>query len=123
MLSHLEVKKIDISIEEEVIVSDGSTDLVVFANVCPYPIEVGRTYPVSLSLVFLDELTFQELSVEDEFIERVGDGFSHVLAGKLENERFYSKGFEFECDDFEGMDYLNGKFIKVEVDRISAEFK
>jgi len=122
MTIELTVKALNPLIEEEVLVSNGKSDFIVFANICPYKIEVGKKYRVNLNLVFLDDLKFDEIDEPIEKIERIDEGFSYRLAGKLQGESFCLKDIEFECDDFEGMEYLNGKWIEVEVDRISAEF-
>ncbi|WNJ95637.1 hypothetical protein RND59_00505 [Vibrio ruber] len=117
------VKNIDPMIEEEVLVSDGNTEFVVFANVCPYPLEIGKTYSVELNLVFLDELNYEELTELDENIERIDNSFGYRIVGFLDKGVLFALGIPFVCDDLDGMSYLYGKWIGLDVDRISAEFR
>lgn len=110
------------SVEEEVVLQIDGTALVCFAAFCPYAIEVGGRYPVELSLFAGDDLEVIEVEPNGTSIERVGNGFAHVLTGALSGTTL-AAGVIFEDPAFE-TDYawLDGRTVQVRVDRIDAAF-
>ncbi|MDU7950421.1 MAG: hypothetical protein E7J31_18615 [Clostridium sp.] len=54
------IKQVNCDIEEEVTIKIGDIVLTGFANICPYPIEEERSYPVSIGFTILDEFEIVE---------------------------------------------------------------
>jgi len=111
-------------IEEEVLLQIGEWKILCFAGVCPYPIYVGHDYVVNLSLVVLNDYVVSECtSGPQPVIENNGKGFVTHLIGKLLGSRLIIGDIGFEDEIFlRDYGYLNGKFVSIQVDRISAEF-
>ncbi|WP_210404803.1 hypothetical protein [Hahella sp. CCB-MM4] len=116
------VKKIDDNIEEEVTLELNGVELTCFAGVCPYQIQEGKEYPVSFELEIFDDYCVEELNEEKVALERIGNDFSYWVAGRLDGSVIHSV-IQFE-DEILMSDYgyLDGKFIRMKVDRIDVEF-
>ncbi|AUX44910.1 uncharacterized protein SOCE26_063800 [Sorangium cellulosum] len=96
----------------------------VFAAVCPYRFEVGRSYPVEVSLWALDGLVLEQPAapVAAPRLLRRGDGFGYLVVGRLDG-RVLDAGIKFDDPLFEReFAYLSGQTVEVEVDRIEAAF-
>ncbi len=94
-----------------------------FASVCPYPIRVGGKYKVGFYLFVADEFSPYEVR-ERAFpsIIREDDSFRYTLTGKLTGNTI-DCGIRIEDEIFtEKYGYLNGKIIRVNIDRIDIEF-
>lgn len=116
------VKKIDEIVEEEVTLLIEGKEIVCFAGVCPYQIEVGGTYPVSLTLDVFEEYDVRPADEKLPSLERGGGDFSYVITGKLMGDVLDSE-IKFRDDIFStNFAYLSGRMISVKVDRINAEF-
>ncbi len=63
------VKRLDPQIEEEVIIEIEGIEFTGFAFICPYKIEVGKSYPVSIGFTILNELMIREIQGEKKEIE------------------------------------------------------
>ena len=116
------VKKIDDDVEEEVTLSLSGFEVTCFAGICPYQIEEGKEYPVSFELMIFDDYIVEESQEEESSLERIGNGFSYWIIGKLEGGIVSSPiAFEDEIllSDF---GYLDGKYIRLKADRIDVEF-
>jgi len=116
------VKSIGIDIEEEVVLDINGVEVICFAGVCPYEIHEGKEYPVSFELVIFDDYIVEESFDDAARLERIDDGFSYWIEGKLEGGVVNSLiSFEDEIllSDYQ---YLNGKYIRMKVDRIDVEF-
>ena len=116
------IKKIDEDIEEEVVLIINGIEMTCFIGVCPYNISEGKEYPVSLSFTTLDDLEFEEVEEQECYLMRLGSGFSYSAVGEFSNESVLIKGITFECEDLEDMSYLQGKYIKLNADRITVDF-
>ncbi|MEZ5477854.1 MAG: hypothetical protein R3E95_10345 [Thiolinea sp.] len=116
------VKEINQDLEEEVTICVNNIEITCFASICPYNIQPRKEYPVSLELTVFDEYQIQEYKDKRKGLERVEDGFSYWLKGKLKNG-VIDCGIQFE-DEILLTDYvyLDGKFIKLKADRIDLEF-
>lgn len=116
------LKKIDDSVEEEVTLELYGSELVCFLGICPYQIREGSRYPVSFELKVFDDYCVEELGKEKTGVERIGNGFSYWIMGKLEDDVIHSLvSFQDEVllSDY---GYLNGRYIRIKVCRIDVEF-
>lgn len=119
---YIRLKKIDDDIEEEVALGLNGVEVTCFAGICPYQIQEGKEYPVSFELVVFDDYWVEELSEEKVVLERIGNTFSYWITGKLEGGVIDSV-IQFEEEILlSDYGYLNGKFIRMKVDRIDVEF-
>lgn len=116
------VKTIGDDIEEEVTLDLDDLEVTCFASVCPYEIHEGERYPVSLELIIFDDYEVKESETEIIGLERIEEGFSYWIKGRLE-KGVIDCGIRFENEillsDF---GYLDGQFIQLKVDRIDVEF-
>ncbi|MFP5304030.1 hypothetical protein R2R70_22895, partial [Cobetia sp. SIMBA_158] len=64
------VKRLDPQIEEETTIEINGIEFTGFADICPYEIEEGKSYPVSIGFTILDELIIHEIPIEKKEIER-----------------------------------------------------
>jgi len=124
MIYQAVVLRVDEDIEEEVMLRVGSVELVCFASVCPYKIEVGLSYPVELHPVVFDGYSVTELPDETQpSVTRVGAGFAYVITGKLSGNCLESGDLVFENEVLQrDFSYLEGRMIAMKVDRMDVEF-
>ncbi|MFP9128838.1 hypothetical protein [Niallia sp. BSM11] len=117
------VKRLDPQIEEEVTIEIEGIEFTGFAFICPYKIEVGKSYPVSIGFTILNELMIREIQGEKKEIERIGLGYEYYIRGLL-HEDTIEAGLIFTDEDEYFSDYpeLMDKYIEIKVDRISIEF-
>ncbi|AQX55536.1 hypothetical protein LZP85_04230 [Priestia flexa] len=117
------VKRLDPQIEEEVIIEIEGIEFTGFAFICPYKIEVGKSYPVSIGFTILNELMIREIQGEKKEIERIGLGYEYYIRGLLHEDKI-DAGLVFTDEDEYFFDYpeLVDKYIEMKVDRISIEF-
>lgn len=117
------VKRLDPHIEEEVTLEVEGFEFTGFAFICPYEIEVGRRYPVSIGFTILDELIIREVYEGRQELERIDEGFQYYLRGLLQVDSI-DTGVVFTDEDEYFADYpdLIGKYVEMKVDRISIEF-
>jgi len=112
------------SIEEEVALQIDGVRLTCFASGCPYRIEEGKSYPVQLELLILDD--YEVIESPDEagadFVE-TGEGFAYLVRGKLNGRYLEAGGLVFEDEVLRReFGYLDGKRVTVKADRINVEF-
>lgn len=117
------VKRLDPHIEEEVTLEIQGIEFTGFAFICPYEIEVGQSYPVSIGFTILDELIIHEIHDAKKELERIGIGYQYYMRGFL-HENSIDAGIVIFDEDEYFVDYpdLIGKFVEMKVDRISIEF-
>lgn len=117
------VKRLDPQIEEEVTIEIEGIEFTGFAFICPYEIEVGKSYPVSIGFTILNELMIREIQGEKKEIERIGLGYEYYIRGLLHEDKIDAV-LDFTDDDEYFSDYpeLMDKYIEIKVDRISIEF-
>lgn len=111
-------------VEEEVVLNNGTGELVCFVGVRPYQLMVGHSYPIRLNFLILDEPHIEEVDGDSEPVTlRNGSGYSYQIQGRLVDGCLHACGYEFEDEAFES-DYafLDGKMISIDVDRINAKF-
>ncbi|GIN95562.1 hypothetical protein J6TS1_14320 [Siminovitchia terrae] len=117
------VKRLDPQIEEEVTIEIEGIEFTGFAFICPYKIEVGKSYHVSIGFTILDELMIREIQGEKKEIERIGLGYEYYIRGLL-HEDTIDAGIVFTDEDeyFYEHPELVEKNVEMRVDRISIEF-
>ena len=116
------VKKLSDDIEEEVTLDLNGLELTCFASICPNRVFEGKRYLVSFELMIVDEYLVEESADPTPSLERIGNGFSYWISGKLDGAIINSV-VQFE-DEILLLDYgyLNNKNIRMKVDRIDVEF-
>ena len=117
------VKRLDQQIEEEVTIEIEGFEFTGFAFICPYKIEVGKSYPVSIGFTILDELMIREIQGEKKEIERIGLGYEYYIRGLLHEDKI-DAGIVFTDEDEYFSDYPEfiEKNVEMRVDRISIDF-
>lgn len=109
-------------IEEEVTLSINGIELTCFSSVCPYDLHKGEMYPVLLEIMIFDEYQVSELGVGVVGLERIGNNFSYWITGRLDKGEV-DCGIRFEDEILlSNYGYMDGKLIKLKVDRIDVEF-
>lgn len=117
------VKKLDPSIEEEVTLEIQGIEFTGFATICPYVIEVGKIYPVTVGFMILDDIIMNEARDPKKGLEYLASGYRYCIRGVL-NETSIDAGIIIEDEDeyFEDYQYLVNKFVEFQVDRMTVEF-
>lgn len=117
------VKGLDPHIEEEVTLEVQGVEFTGFAFICPYEVEVGKKYPVSIGFTILDGLEIRELCDSKKELERIGTSYNYYIRGVL-NEDSIDAGIIISDDDeyFANYPDLIGKAVEFQVDRINVEF-
>lgn len=114
---------LDDSLEELVVLDVLRERLTCFGSVCPYPINIGETYPVEFHIHTFDELEFEQIENGSPDLIILIDGFRYSVSGKLNAGGIISNGIVFQDDDdFSEIAYLDGKRVKVSVDRLDVHF-
>jgi hypothetical protein len=123
MIYTAQVKRLDPQIEEEVTVEIEGIEFTGFSFICPYKIELGKSYSVSIGFTILDELMIREIQGEKKEIERIGLGYEYYIRGLLHDDAI-DAGIVFTDEDEYFSDYpeLVEKHVELRVDRISIEF-
>ncbi|KPC55350.1 hypothetical protein [Amantichitinum ursilacus] len=118
------IKRLSSDVEEEVVLCINDIEITCFANVCPYTLEDGEAYRVELTpQVFNDYVVSETNEGVTSAINRVGNGFSYILKGRLAGNKLDAGGIVFEDEMLlSQFGYLDGKFISWNVDRIDVEF-
>lgn len=115
--------KINEHIDDEVTLLIDGTKIVCFANVCPYELEVGKTYDAELKLNLSEKYLISKSPHSEKLVERIGNGFAYKLYGELHNDEFHAFTTLYD----EGVHYehpaLNNGFIRLQVDRIDVSFQ
>ena len=119
-----EVIGLDALIEEAVTIKIEDQIITGFASICPYPLDVGNFYTVSIELWSIEGLSLQEIN--DSFampqLQKIGTSLRYIITGRLEG-RFLNAGVKFEDPFFEQeYNYLSGHMVRTKVDRIQLEF-
>ena len=124
MIYQAQVVALSDDIEEKVTLQINDIRLNCFAGICPYPISVGKNYPVQLELVMLHnyEVTASRDSSGPAFV-KTGKGFAYLIHGRLNGMYLEADGLVFEDEVLQAdFGYLDGKTVTVKADRIDVEF-
>ncbi|VVO97090.1 hypothetical protein [Pseudomonas fluorescens] len=110
-------------VEGEVLLLVKGLEIECFASYCPSKIEVGETYEVEFELVLPDN---DVVAAAEEplttLIEMTNNGFSCALYGYLDGDVFRSFVDFSDQDIHYDLPHLNGRFVKIQVDRIDVSF-
>jgi len=115
------VVKINNNIEEEITLEVNGIEVICFANVCPYDIEVGEKYPVMFSSMTFDDYNVKELHEEIKSLKKTDNAYSYVVKGKLEGEMVLSV-IDIVDDGLLDYKYLDGSYVEFKIDRLDVEF-
>lgn len=116
------VESLGSEIEEEVFLTVDGLSFLCFASICPYEIKEGGSYPVSFELMVFEEYDVEALNKEDRCgLERAGQDFSYWVKGPLSGA-VIDCGISFEDEVLLEYSYLDGKNVRLKVDRIDVEF-
>ncbi|UZE23109.1 hypothetical protein LOY67_24390 [Pseudomonas sp. B21-056] len=121
-LKQVKVLAIDELIEESVTLLICGESVECFANYCPNLIQVGEMHTVELSIDYSETYQVRENPKTNVCIEKANEGFSYFFYGFLNGEVFET--FTDLPDEGIHFDYpeLNGKFVKIKVDRVNVSF-
>ena len=113
----VKVCKIDPLVEEEVEFLVNNQKVIAF-NVSSRELIVEKEYEAEIDIFINDFLEIKEQ--ENEKVKKVKhiENFSYVLLGKLLENNVLDAGFFITSDLFEDYNYLIGKYISLEVDRL-----
>ena len=85
MIYQAQVIKLNDDIERDVALQINGAKLNCFISVCPYAIEAGKSYPVQLELVMLDDYEVMEsVDAASPAFAEAGKGYAYLVHGKLE---------------------------------------
>ena len=85
MIYQAQVIKLNDDIDRDVALQINGAKLNCFGSVCPYAIEEGRSYPVQLELVMLDDYEVMEsVDAASPAFAEAGKGYAYLVHGKLE---------------------------------------
>ncbi|QOG34702.1 hypothetical protein EGM183_11335 [Enterococcus faecalis] len=113
----VKVCKIDPLVEEEVEFLVNNQKIIAF-NVSSRELIVEKEYEAEIDIFINGFLEIKEQ--ENEKVKKVKhiENFSYVLWGKLLENNVLDAGFFITSDLFEDYNYLIGKYISLEVDRL-----
>ncbi|RON37172.1 hypothetical protein [Pseudomonas brassicacearum] len=110
-------------VEDEVLLLVNGLEIKCFASYCPSKIEVGETYEVEFELVLSDnDVVAVAAEPLTTLVEMNGDGFSCELYGFLDGSVFRSFVDFSDQEIHYDHPHLNGRFVKIQVDRIDVSF-
>ena len=120
----VQIKRLSDDVEQEVVLRIKNFKITCFAAACPYKIEEGEFYRVSLTTQVLNDYHIDEVDEEvPSSLVQIGNGFSYIITGRLTNNCLDVDGIFFEDDMLlSNFGYLEGKMITWKVDRIDVEF-
>jgi hypothetical protein len=94
----------------------------VFAEICPYPLRVGQSYPVELTAVTLDEPNVAFTPSAADQVHPI-DGYRYRLSGTYAAGRLHVFDMSFDVSDLVDDAVADGTRLTLEADRISAAFE
>lgn len=124
MTYRAEIINIDPLVEDLVKLKIGTHILSCFAQICPFPIQIGGVYEINLYLFFLDDPQIVEVSNDSlEEMIHTNEAFGYSLTGILHDGVFSVGELSFsDKETFSDFQYLEGKTVKLQANRIDAEF-
>lgn len=117
------VKKIDESLEEELLISVSNVEIIVFLGYSNFKICEETEYEVELSLMMFDDIAIKESNSSEKQIIRLDDSFRHRIIGILQEDGILDSSIPFRDEVFFEYPHLIGKFIELVVDRIDVSIE
>jgi len=108
-------------IEEEMTIEVDGHCLIVFADICPYFVHVGRCYPLILRATLLEDQCGVPSPVGVEAIDHLRNG-RYRLRGFVRDGVLLACGIRFVVEELPPSCPHDASWIELEVDRISVEF-
>ena len=118
----VKVLEVDENVEDVMLIEVAGIQITSFANVCPYAIEVGKEYDVMISFEFFNEYIVEEIEEQKAQITQTSSNLSCWFMGKHCGnylESVVNIEEEILISDFA---YLEGRYVRIKVDRINVEF-
>ncbi|HEY9060264.1 MAG TPA: hypothetical protein VIO64_07155 [Pseudobacteroides sp.] len=115
------LKKIDSTIEGEIVLEVNGIELTGFVSYFPHKIEENKQYQVSIGFAILDDVEIKEIFDEKGF-ERINDSLSYYVKGLLKQDGTLDAGIIINDENLFDYADLHGKYIQIKVDRLSVEF-
>ena len=109
-------------VEEDVTLLIDGALINCFIGYCPYDIEVGKTYDVELIINLSDAYEIERVEPNKLLAEKIDNGYSYFLYGKLFNEKFFTFTTLYDEDIHYDHPEYNEHFIKLKVERIDVSF-
>ncbi|MEB2845384.1 hypothetical protein GAO09_23410 [Rhizobiales bacterium RZME27] len=127
MTQDAEVIEIDNDVEENVTLKIGRHVLSCFMVWCHEPIEAGKRYPADLGFFFFDEVgdDWEMSEVGDDVAEEIvsiDDAWGYSVTGTLRGEVLHVGDLRISDEILSGLEYLDGRKIKLRVDRLQVSF-
>ncbi|MEI3613636.1 hypothetical protein [Pseudogracilibacillus sp. SO30301A] len=117
------VKRLDPLIEEEVTIEINGVEFTGFASICPYEIEIGKSYPVFIGFTVLEDLKIYEIREEKKELERIASSYEYYIRGVLHEDTIDAGIVLTDEDDyFSEYTELIGRNVEMKVARISIDF-
>lgn len=114
------LKSIDESIEEEVLLEINGIEFTGFTNYCPYAINIGQKYNVSLNMFTDSDISKSKTKIKE--ITQIDAGFGYFIRGKMLAGGLIDAGIILEEEFFAEYEYLQGEYVELEVGRIDVGF-
>lgn len=118
----VKILEIDEDVEDVMLIEVAGIQLTSFANVCPYALEVGKEYDVMISFGFFNEYIVEEVEEHKAQVIQTSNNLSCWFMGKHCGgylESVINIEDEILISDFA---YLEGRYIRIKVDRVNVEF-
>lgn len=125
MVYNVQVKGVNSNIEEEILINIKDIELLCFVSHWGTNIKVGNFYKVDIGVTILDDLDMIKQSEKLYKFEQINDSFAYFIYGKFDfDSHTIDAGIliEFDLANLYDYSYLDEKFVRVRVDRISANF-
>ena len=116
------LKSVNLNIEEEVVIVINGIELVGFLSYCPYAIEIGKTYPVSIEITALDEFEMTRADLPVREMQRLNQGFAYIIKGVLKTGGVIDSVIEIKDELLVDYAYFYNEFVEFKVDRLSVSF-
>ena len=108
--------------EYEVTLEINGAILLCFAVVCPYKIEVGKSYSIDFSLKVNENVEPKILNNELYSLKKIGKGYGYILQGRLTDNKLDLGVFSIQDEFLTQFPILNRKFIELEIQGLWVTF-
>ena len=116
------VKAIGLDIEEEIVIVVNGIELTGFISYCPYILEVGKTYQVSIDITILDDFKIRRIDEPVKVLQRIDQSFVYLIKGILKPGGVIESSIVIQDELFIDYAYLYNEFVETKADRIAISF-